>query len=91
MAKFDITSTKGLFEEPPCQICHLMECECPECEVCGVAGDPACINTHMEWRKWGHFTFSPTKQEREEEAARMDAEAKFDDELRKGAGLKRPA
>jgi hypothetical protein len=52
----------------------MMDCECPECEICGVAGDPACINTHMEWRKWGHFVFTPTKKEREDEAKRMELE-----------------
>lgn len=42
--------------EQPCQICHSFDCKCPECEVCGVAGDPACINTHMPWIKWPAFT-----------------------------------
>lgn len=50
-------------EEQPCQICHSMECECPECKVCGVAGSPACINVHMNWREWGHFLFKPTAKE----------------------------
>ena len=39
----------------PCDICHLDpsgDCTCPECEVCGASGDPACINTHMPWQKW---------------------------------------
>lgn len=45
-------------EDEPCQICHQFDCICPECEVCGVAGDPACINTHMPWQKWGHFSFA---------------------------------
>jgi hypothetical protein len=41
--------------EQPCVICHSFDCTCPECEVCGVAGDPACINTHMPWSKWPSF------------------------------------
>ena len=45
-------------DEQPCQICHLdaYNCTCPECLVCGVAGDPACINIHMPWQNWSHFT-----------------------------------
>jgi len=40
-----------------CSICHhLVEsCTCPECSVCGVAGDPDCINIHMKWDQWPHF------------------------------------
>lgn len=42
------------FEEPPCAICEgsVETCNCPECDECGVVGDPACINTHMPWKKW---------------------------------------
>ena len=39
-------------QEQPCNICRSFDCNCPECEVCGVAGDPACINTHMSWSRW---------------------------------------
>ncbi len=41
-----------------CEICHSLvpeNCNCPECTVCGAAGDPSCINTHMPWEKWPHF------------------------------------
>lgn len=27
-------------------------CVCPECEACGVAGDPACVGTHMPAEAW---------------------------------------
>lgn len=40
--------------ETPCGICGLWadDCTCPECDVCGVIGDPACINHHMPAERW---------------------------------------
>ena len=42
-------------DEEPCWICHKYECDCPVCDVCGEAGNPECINTHMPWRRWKIF------------------------------------
>jgi hypothetical protein len=35
-------------EDLPCAICGKdpYECECPECPVCGAAGDPKCYKEH---------------------------------------------
>lgn len=64
-------------EDETCQICHHGpgNCTCPEC-VCGETGNPACINKHMEWKKWGHFNFQLSKAElkAELEAERKQAE-----------------
>ena len=37
-----------------CEICGLSmaACTCPECSVCGVVGNPACIDTHMPRQMW---------------------------------------
>ena len=32
--------------EPPCRLCWLDECQCPECPECGGTGDPSCIADH---------------------------------------------
>ena len=34
-------------DEMPCMICGIdpADCECPICEICGVQGDPSCIES----------------------------------------------
>lgn len=36
-------------DEPGCALCvrSVDDCICPECPVCGAAGDPACYGPHM--------------------------------------------
>ncbi len=35
-------------DEPAyCEVCGIDDCDCPECPVCDVAGDPACFGTHV--------------------------------------------
>lgn len=36
------------YPEFPCEVCGLdpLQCECPECAVCGVIGDPDCYDYH---------------------------------------------
>lgn len=36
--------------DPICEICgnDSLECECLECPVCGVQGDPKCYEDHVE-------------------------------------------
>ena len=62
-------------DDRPCSICHYMDddCTCPECEVCGEVGNPACINAHMPWDKFPHFHFQLSEAERkaEDERERM--------------------
>jgi hypothetical protein len=47
-------------DDPPdepdyyCTICGKIDCICPECTVCGIQGDPNCINNHMPWSKWSY-------------------------------------
>ena len=50
--------------QSPCDICNHdpANCVCPECEVCGVAGDPSCINNHMQWAKWQNALY-PIEQD----------------------------
>jgi hypothetical protein len=44
-------------ENEMCIICgnFIENCVCPVCEVCGVQGDPMCINRHMPYNKWFPF------------------------------------
>ena len=39
-------------EEYPCEVCRQLpsDCVCPDCEFCGVAGDPDCYATSLEAR-----------------------------------------
>ena len=64
-------------DDTPCQICHYGEgdCTCPECEVCGEYGNPACINAHMPFDKWGHFRFQRSERE-------LKAEAEYEKSVR---------
>lgn len=52
-------------------------CNCPECETCGVSGDPACINTHMKWDKWpalkGQTPHAELERKRDREALAAEA------------------
>lgn len=40
--------------EPNCKICgnSCFDCVCPECVVCGEAGNPECIDKHMRSDSW---------------------------------------
>ena len=85
----DVTQFKTPYEESegPCQICHYSvdDCTCPECRICGVFGDPACINTHMNFKEWGHFKFEPSARELKEAeenfAKQFEMESKMFDDL----------
>jgi hypothetical protein len=72
MAKFN----DGYYDPPEenlqCSICHYGEdnCTCPECDQCGEAGNPSCINTHMPWERWGHFQFRLSEAEQKAERER---------------------
>lgn len=74
-------------EDETCQICHYQpnDCTCPECKVCGNIGDPLCINKHMDWSEWGHFSFrlsdKEMKAELEAERLRNEAEAEAEKAL----------
>lgn len=42
-------------EFPGCDICGGdpgSSCQCPECPVCGIAGNPACVGVHMPAWFW---------------------------------------
>lgn len=71
-------------EEGYCAICQAScdGCNCPECEVCGVAGDPACINVHMPWSKWPTLCgLTPrAADERKQSDLALEAEIKFERE-----------
>lgn len=44
-------STTPFDEFMPCGICHKSpesDCECPECPVCGEAGNPGCAEGHKD-------------------------------------------
>jgi hypothetical protein len=83
MTSFDVTKHTPYDYEPNCQICHHSadECICPQCDVCGEAGNPSCINTHMSWKQWGHFFFQITEKEREQEIQRLKKEEELLDSL----------
>ena len=46
--------------DPLCEVCAGypgVSCTCPECDVCGVVGDPGCINTHMPIGLWPRIIY----------------------------------
>lgn len=72
-------------EDETCRICHHQpdDCTCPEC-VCGQIGNPECINRHMPWSQWGHFTFQPTRREMKAEIEFERLQAKAEMEIDSG-------
>ena len=74
-------------DSPPCAICHYSadDCTCPVCLVCGEQGNPFCINRHMKWERWPHFSFTPSlakiEAERQYEKEQAEFEKKLDDSI----------
>lgn len=70
-------------QDETCQICHYQpdDCTCPECEVCSVQGDPDCINKHMDWTKFPHFSFALSESQRKAEKAREEELYKIEKEM----------
>lgn len=65
-------------EDPICQVCHgnydADECICPECHVCGEAGDPYCYGAHGMVRSQAQIDLRDTIERQWEEEARAETE-----------------
>lgn len=76
MGKFDAYSDPPCRRIPPCECCGMQpfDCECPECPVCGVAGDPKC------YRSESHCLEFTSEQLAGQEAlkATMEADAEIE-------------
>lgn len=83
MKNFDSYYDPPEYDETPCDICHysLDDCTCLECEVCGVQGDPKCINVHISWEKFPHFKHALSERENRAEIERERALYELDKEI----------